>query len=116
MRATFTAHSSPVECGDKRFRSTTTSTLFLSHKSMTSIDRMLWQDFTSIDKMFSEMFQSTQPDYASLRREFLISSTLRTTRVRLGSFQLSNDRLHKLSVGVSYTPIHWETQCYIPFA
>ena len=67
MRATFTAHSSPVECGDKRFRSTTTSTLFLSHKSMTSIDRMLWQDFTSIDKMFSEMFQSTQPDYARVK-------------------------------------------------
>ena len=49
----------------------------------------------TIDKMFSEMVQSTQPDYASLLREFLISSTLRTTGVRLGSFQLSNSRLHR---------------------
>ena len=46
--------------------------------------------------MFSEMFQSTQPDSASLRRELLISSTLWTTGVRLGSFQLSNSRLHRL--------------------
>ena len=76
MRAAFTTHSSPVECGDKPFRSTTTSNLFLSHKSMTSIDCIFSQDFKSIDKMFSEMFESTQPDYASLGREFLISSTL----------------------------------------
>ena len=48
--------------------------LFISH--LTSIVCMLSQDFKSIDKMFSEMFQSTQPDYASLLREFLISSTL----------------------------------------
>ena len=95
MRATFTAHSFRVERGGRRFRSMTTFTLFLSHKPMTSIDGMLWQDFTSIDKMFSEMFESTQPDYASLLREFLISSTLRTTGVRLGSFQLSNSRLHR---------------------
>ena len=95
MRATFTAHSFPVERGGIRFRSMTTFTLFLIHEPMTSIDRMLSQDFKSIDKMFSEMFQSTQPDYASLLREFLISSTLRTTRVRLGSFQLSNSRLHR---------------------
>lgn len=52
----------PVECGDKRFRSETTFTSFPIHKSLTSIDRMLAQDFKSIDKMFSEMFQSTQPD------------------------------------------------------
>ena len=63
---------------------------------MTSIDCRLSQDFKSIDKMFSEMFQSTQPDYACLLRDYLISSTLRTAGVRLGSFQLPNDKLHKL--------------------
>ena len=36
--------------------------LFISH--LTSIVCRLWHDFSSIDKMFSEMFQSTQPDYA----------------------------------------------------
>ena len=46
--------------------------------------------------MFSEMFQSTQPKYACVIRHSLLSSTLWTQGIRLGSFQLSNRRLHTL--------------------
>ena len=74
----------------------TTFTCFLFiRQRLLYFDMPLGMITLHIDKMFSEMFQSTQPDYASLRREFLISSTLWTTGVRLGSFQLSNSRLHR---------------------
>jgi len=40
---------------------------FLSISHLTSIVCLLWHDFRSIDKMFSEMVQSTQPDYACVK-------------------------------------------------